>query len=1353
MTSMAELRGGDTSWSPAGAAGGEDRVAAIRRDHRERWLRGERVPVEAYLGGAEAGTAVDADSALVLVHGEYLLRQELGEAPALEEYLDRFPSLAERLRAVDSVHRLLVGESVPEPEKTAAAFGPPGYTILGELGRGGMGIVLKARQERLNRTVAVKMIRLGSLAGETDLRRFHIEAEAAAKLDHPHIVPIYEVGQVGDLPFFSMKLMEGGSLEERLGRSGEDPRLVAGLAVAIAEAVHHAHQRGILHRDLKPANVLLDAEGRPNVVDFGLARSLEEDSTLTQSGTVLGTPSYMAPEQATGGRGGATTAADVYSLGAILYALIAGRPPFKACTPIETLRHVVDQEPPAPRTLNPTVDRDLEAVCLKCLRKDPRDRYGSARELADDLRRYLDGRPIQVRRTTAVERGWRWCRRNPFVASLLTSIGLLIVAIAVVSTVLAARLGVEARRARAAERHALERLFHSSFAQAKAVRGTGRYGQRHDTLKALAEAADLNGRVTVSPQDILDLRAEAIAAMTLPDIRPGPMIEAEPAGINGRCLDSAYRRYANSTRDGEVTVRHVSDDRVLRRFIVDAAGGLNRGVNLGFSPGDRYLAIDCIDLDAMPAFVWDLENPEDRPFLAVRGGCCAWSVSEAGGIAVIGTNDKRVRRFDLRTGRELPAFDVGILPSAVAIQPQGRVLAVAATEPPVVQLLDLQSGRLLNSLSHAQAEGGPGIKLNHGVASVAWHPDGELLATGCYDHKIYVWDWLAGRTTGVLTGHTWEVATVTFSHSGDLLASYGHDRTIRLWDHRAGTLLLTAPPSRSLAFSRDDRHFIALSREGRTTLPRLDVPAEFRLFEGHSRRRAVVQDIRFHPRGRLLATASMPLTVAGAPMPAGDGVRLWDMATGREVARLSTAHTHGVLFEEDGKGILTYDAHQLRRWPLESSTRGGRELLRIGPPQRLLTLDDAAPLGRMVFCGPDRKRLAIADPGRGVNLIELEPRPRVVQSWRTATAEYLAASPDGRWVATGSISGPGFQVWDTHRNEPAHLWNTGDAGVAFSPDGLWLASGSDGLSPTGAECCLWEVGTWRRGPSIPLQRTSDPARLAFSDDGRMLAVERTLTELALLDPRDMRELARLQSREPMILTPMRFSPDGSVLAAGTASGYLHVWDLRQIRARLRDMHLDWDLPPFGPSPDASAVEQPLEVDLRLDPSSLIERAHYFLETQDYRHALADLEVALQGDAARPEAWRGLVNVLANGPGALRDLDRASNLARAAHRRDPADLAGQGDLGMILYRQGHYAEAVASLEPAARSHADPVERARWRIFLAMSQHCLGQTRAAQESYRRARADLADVKPSHSAAEDFARLWQEADATLHVAAGSP
>jgi tetratricopeptide (TPR) repeat protein/tRNA A-37 threonylcarbamoyl transferase component Bud32 len=306
--------------------------------------------------------------------------------------------------------------------RPAQDFGP--YELLAELGHGGMGRVYKARHKTLHRVVALKRIRAGGLASDADVRRFRNEAEAAANLDHPHIVPIYEVGEwhPGDAAapvlYFSMKLIEGGNLADSLPRFRDDARAAARLVATIARAVHHAHQHGILHRDLKPSNILLDGADQPFVTDFGLAKQVEADSGLTRSGELVGTPSYMAPEQALGQRGAVTTATDVYGLGAVLYALLTGHAPFQANTVLETLMQVREHEPLQPRSVNSQLDKDLEIICLKCLEKQPESRYRSAQEVAEDLERYLAGEPIRARLAGRLERFGRWCRREPRLAVL-----------------------------------------------------------------------------------------------------------------------------------------------------------------------------------------------------------------------------------------------------------------------------------------------------------------------------------------------------------------------------------------------------------------------------------------------------------------------------------------------------------------------------------------------------------------------------------------------------------------------------------------------------------------------------------------------------------------------------------------------------------------------------------------------------------------------------------------------------------------------------------------------------------------------------------------------------------------------
>jgi tetratricopeptide (TPR) repeat protein/tRNA A-37 threonylcarbamoyl transferase component Bud32 len=401
------------------------RVNAVCNRFERAWQAGQRPGIDEYLGD----TLEPARSALLgeLIALEIAYRQQAGEAARADEYQARFPSMSLPIGS------LFADQATPplEPLPESAADLPvvPGYEILGVLGRGGMGIVYKARHRRLQRLVALKMILAGGHAGPQDLARFRTEAEAVARLQHPHIVQIYEVGEQQGLPYCALEFVDGGSLARKLAGTPLPPRQAAQLVATLAEAMHAGHQRGIVHRDLKPDNVLLTADGTPKVTDFGLAKKLDAGAGHTASGVIVGTPSYMAPEQARGRGREVGPAADVYALGAILYEALTGRPPFKAATPMETVMQVVNEEPVPPRRFQRAVPAELETICLKCLHKEPAERYASAAALADDLKHFLNGEPIGARPSTRWEQTVKWARRKPAAAALIGVSALAILAL------------------------------------------------------------------------------------------------------------------------------------------------------------------------------------------------------------------------------------------------------------------------------------------------------------------------------------------------------------------------------------------------------------------------------------------------------------------------------------------------------------------------------------------------------------------------------------------------------------------------------------------------------------------------------------------------------------------------------------------------------------------------------------------------------------------------------------------------------------------------------------------------------------------------------------------------------------
>jgi tetratricopeptide (TPR) repeat protein/tRNA A-37 threonylcarbamoyl transferase component Bud32 len=391
------------------------RVNAVCNRFERAWRSGPRPAIEDYLGDI----AEPARAALLreLIALEVAYRQQAGEAPQAEEYEARFP--AGSLPAASLFGHDAPTRPAPSPEAAATPPAVPGYEILEVLGRGGMGIVYKARHHRLQRLVALKMILAGAHAGPRELARFRTEAEAVARLQHPNIVQIYEVGEQHGLPYCALEFVDGGSLARKLAGTPLPPRQAARLAATLAEAMHAGHQRGVVHRDLKPDNVLLTADGTPKVTDFGLAKKLDADADQTASGAIVGTPSYMAPEQARGRGKEVGPAADVYALGALLYEALTGRAPFKAATLLETMLQAIHEEPVPPRRFQPAVPMELETICLKCLAKDPAHRYASALALAEDLKRFLGGEPIQARPSSRWEQAVKWAQRKPAAAGLV----------------------------------------------------------------------------------------------------------------------------------------------------------------------------------------------------------------------------------------------------------------------------------------------------------------------------------------------------------------------------------------------------------------------------------------------------------------------------------------------------------------------------------------------------------------------------------------------------------------------------------------------------------------------------------------------------------------------------------------------------------------------------------------------------------------------------------------------------------------------------------------------------------------------------------------------------------------------
>jgi WD40 repeat protein len=562
---------------------------------------------------------------------------------------------------------------------------------------------------------------------------------------------------------------------------------------------------------------------------------------------------------------------------------------------------------------------------------------------------------------------------------------------------------------------------------------------------------------------------------------------------------------------------------------------------LAFSPRGRYLGawLRCLNNDReQPFFVWDLEREADAPLLQLPDVVSFWNFSDDETRLAVAGREDTIRLHEFPSGREVRPLPARGHPLRVALDPAGRSLAVACWDLTEVDILDTDDGRQLQSLPHPT-----------GVVGLAWAPDGRTLATGATDSHVYVWDVASGKRRADLQGHSWDVYDLAFTPGGDLLVSQAWDRTLRLWDPWLQKQLLSVPSAGLLALSPDGRFAGAVWRGPTVRLCGLIPSPEFRVLRGPT---GMVYGLAFDPDGGLLAGTG------------DDNVHVWDVATGRLLTVLDNTPGHFALFQAQPPGLLTNGDGILRCRPVLAAPPPA-ESPSIGPPREVMPGGFFKGSGRMCWCGGAQAALVIADEtGQAVSVFDLGEPPRRRQYWPFPHCAYVASSPDGRWVAAGTRAGTGVRVWDADSGALAREWTFGDADVAFSPDGRWLALTPSRVNEGGAECSLWRVGTWERAPAFPLDRTSAPARVAFSDDGRLLAVACTMTDIALLDPDDLHELARLQAPEPLLLEPLRFSPDGGRLAVGMGkAGAVGVWDLRLIWRELADMGLDRGLPPLA----------------------------------------------------------------------------------------------------------------------------------------------------------------------------------------------
>jgi WD40 repeat protein/serine/threonine protein kinase len=1026
-------------------------------------------------------------------------------APDRDQLIEAHPNLADQLRDFlrdDEWMRRLAGsrpvdssggrrpagwrrDDARSPGTTADApvsgrFGE--YDLLAEIGRGGMGVVYRARQRSLNRIVALKMIRSAQLASEQEVQRFYTEAESAAHLDHPGIVPVYAAGEHEGRHYYSMAFVEGISLQQLLADQTVLPaREAAELIRRVAEAIQYAHRRGVIHRDLKPANIMLAASDRadsmrlpgqpgqrfePKVTDFGLAKKTDADSELTGTGQVLGSPSYMPPEQVAGEFG---PLSDVYALGAVLYCLLTGRPPFRAANPVQTLQQVVHDEPVPPRRVNSAVPHDLETICLKCLQKSPGRRYVSAEELAADLKRFLDGVPIKARPVSAWERSYKAIRRHPATAALVV-VGLTALMSCVgwlvswryqgqqdrqlaIRRVLAAHeawrdneittaqelLGDCKQHLRGWEWYYVERL--CRVGHVRTIRPPNSSDGPHAPARAAHPllVCDPNSGHIVA---VLDQTSAEPSAPELAGVRLGPGgRELETVSLPFQRLGDRFSPFGQpleadnadrTVRLWDVEKRLVTRETkghfgLLRRIAYSDEGGRVVAQLSSAFNGIRFPNSELLAKDLAPAGS-DGASQEMRNALELAqavlmshsGSVNTVALSPGGQQLASAGNDGVIKLWDVTQRRWIldceghagPVYDLSFSPQ------DGKRLASVGNDR-TVRIWDALTGRLILTLDrpHGHQRAGNGI---------AWHPNAGQVASAGADLALKLWNVGSGAEAVFLAGHTGPARSVAFHPGGALLASAGDDGAILFWNPHTTALVgkIQAHDGciSALAFSPNGQ-LLASASHDRTVkvwpaVPELGEAAGVKpmiVVKG----KGIVHGVAFSQDSRLLAAASH------------DGKRLiWNAATGQihdEFERHS-APVFSTAFDPAGRFAATgcYDV------TVRNMTRGSETLLK-GHQREVLSVA-FSPDGNRLASGSGDHVVRVWHATRGTRLATLNGHLAPVTS--------VVFSPKGDRVVSASWDGS-IKVWDPDSGEET-LSLKGKRGrvycVAFSPDGQRLAS-------------------------------------------------------------------------------------------------------------------------------------------------------------------------------------------------------------------------------------------------------------------------------------------------------------------------